>query len=60
MFTSNKLVYRLASILLLSIMFSGFQSLGVSAQRADGIRRQVNAETGKVSFISPKVFLVFL
>ena len=55
MFTSNKFTYRFASfIILLSLTFSGFQPVSVAAQSTDGIKRQLNAESGRVSFIGPE------
>src|SRR5690349_4047348 len=36
------------------MLFSGIASTPVSAQGPDGLERQVNAQTGKVSFLGPK------
>ena len=57
MFTSKSLGNRLASLILLfSLVCSGFQPASASAAQGggDGLKRQVNAETGKVSFIGPE------
>ena len=55
MFTGKKLIGRFASfIIILCITFSSFQPGPVSAQAQDGLKRQVNAESGRVSFISPE------
>src|SRR5215207_3236684 len=43
-----------STIIILSMSFSMREPHPVSAQAGDGIRRQVNAETGKVSFIGPE------
>jgi hypothetical protein len=44
----------ISSIIVLSLGLSLTQPQSVSAQRGDGIKRQVNAESGKVSFIGPE------
>jgi Zn-dependent metalloprotease len=44
----------LSIIVILSMLFSGIASSSVSAQGGDGIERQVNAQSGKVSFIGPE------
>ena len=55
MFTSSRLTYRLLSfIILLSITLSGFQPFAVSAQGPDGVKRQINAASSRVSFIGPE------
>ena len=41
-------------IAILSVFFSGLQPPLVRAQGGDGLQRQVNAESGRVSFISPE------
>src|ERR671924_243779 len=43
-----------ASIVILSIGLSAAQPQSASAQGGDGIKRQLNAQTGKVSFIGPE------
>jgi Zn-dependent metalloprotease len=55
MFTKYKSVHRFLSfIVILTMTLSGVQPSPVSAQEGDGIQREVNAETGKVSFIGPE------
>ena len=43
-----------STIVILSMSLSVSQPKSASAQRGDGIRRQLNAETGRVSFIGPE------
>ena len=43
-----------STIIILSMSLSVSQPQSASAQGGDGIKRQVNAETGKVSFIGPE------
>ncbi|MEO7841640.1 MAG: M4 family metallopeptidase [Anaerolineales bacterium] len=43
-----------STIVILSMSLSVSQPLSASAQGGDGIQRQVNAETGRVSFIGPE------
>ena len=50
--THRSLLRTLSVVIILSILFSGFSA--ASAQDADGLERQVNAQTGKVSFLSPE------
>ncbi len=55
MFQTRKFVQVvLSTIITLSIGLSATQPQSASAQSGDGIKRQVNAESGKVSFISPE------
>src|SRR5512138_288037 len=55
MFTHRKFLPFLSVIVILSILFSGFSLPTASAQGGnDGVRRQRNAQTGKVSFIGPE------
>ncbi|HET9911510.1 MAG TPA: M4 family metallopeptidase, partial [Anaerolineales bacterium] len=54
MSTHRRLLQTFSVIVILSMMFSGFSLPVVSAQEGDGIERQVNAQTGKVSFIGPE------
>src|SRR5690348_11771316 len=48
------LLQSLSIIVILAMLFSGFPLSSVFAQAADGLQRQVNAQTGKVSFIGPE------
>src|SRR5688572_5388388 len=43
-----------SSLMILSIGFSATQPQSAAAQGGDGIKRQVNVESGKVSFIGPE------
>ena len=54
MLTSSKLHKIMITILMFAMVFSLFGSSVASAQGNDGAKRQVNAETGKVSFIGPE------
>jgi hypothetical protein len=46
---------RLFSILvILSVLFSSLQPYVAQAQAGDGLKRQVNAESGRVSLIAPE------
>ncbi len=54
MFTKNKFHQIITIVVVLTMVISGIQPTAVSAQSGDGIKRQVNAESGKVSFIGPE------
>src|SRR5262245_38793016 len=43
-----------SGIVIFTLMLSGFSPSSAQAQAGDGLKRQVNAETGKVSFIGPE------
>ena len=49
--------YNLAKVLpiiaILAMIFSSIRPPAAQAQGGDGLQRQVNAESGRVSFISP-------
>src|ERR1044071_1750849 len=46
---------RITSLfIILTIIFSGFPMPSVAAQGRDGLKRQVNAQTGRVSFLGPE------
>src|SRR5215216_852283 len=46
---------RVISIVVIqSMIFAGFSNKSVSAQGQDGLSRQVNSQTGKVSFLHPE------
>ena len=48
-------IHRFVSVMIvLTMILSGFVPNSVSAQGGDGLKRQVNAQTGKVSFIGPE------
>ncbi len=57
MSTRHRLLQILSIIVILSMAFSGFSvpTASAQAQGGDGIKRQVNAQTGKVSFIRPEI-----
>src|SRR5688572_6776443 len=44
----------LVAVIVFSVSFSAAQPTSVSAQSGDGIKRHVNTESGKVSFIGPE------
>jgi Zn-dependent metalloprotease len=44
----------IAVVLIVTVVLSGFFPLAASAQDADGIKRQVNAESGRISFVGPE------
>ena len=50
----RRLYHVLSLIIILTMLFSGFAMPPASAQGSDGIERQVNAQTGKISFIGPE------
>ncbi len=53
--TNRRILQITSIIIILTMMFSSFQLPPVAAQgNGDGIKREVNAETGKVSFITPE------
>jgi hypothetical protein len=62
MFRIRKFVNLVFSIVMvLSMTLTLTQPQPVSAQGKDGLKRQLNAETGKVSFIGPeRTFLVYI
>ena len=54
MFTGRKLLSVMSMILILILLFSGFPIQSASAQGKDGLKRQVNPQTRKLSFIGPE------
>src|SRR5436190_17682210 len=51
----GSLLRIVSSIVILTVLFSGISLPSTSAQgKSDGLRRQVNAQTGKVSFLGPE------
>jgi fungalysin/thermolysin propeptide len=55
MFTRRSLLQILSSIIIITMLAPGTPLPSVSAQgNSDGIKRQVNAQTGKVNFIGPE------
>src|SRR6476660_3104893 len=50
----RSLLQTLSVIIIFTMLFSGFPLPSASAQGTDGLQRQVNAQTGKVSFIGPE------
>ncbi|HLP82175.1 MAG TPA: hypothetical protein VK141_09355, partial [Nitrosomonas sp.] len=53
MSTNRKLLQIISVIVVLTMLFSGFQAPAASAQGNNGIKRGINAHTGRVSFIGP-------
>src|SRR5262245_39021921 len=56
MFATRKLAHLfVSSIVIVTMLVTAIQSpLSVMAQGKDGLKRQTNAQTGKVSFIGPE------
>ncbi|MEP0807183.1 MAG: M4 family metallopeptidase, partial [Chloroflexota bacterium] len=54
MFTPSKFNRILTVVVTLTLLFSAVQPSAVSAQSGDGIRRQINPQSGRVSFIGPE------
>ncbi|HSA99185.1 MAG TPA: M4 family metallopeptidase, partial [Anaerolineales bacterium] len=54
MSTRRRRLQGLSIVVILSMMFSGFSLPAASAQGGDGIQRQHNAQTGRVSLIGPE------
>jgi bacillolysin len=50
----RRLLQIFSTIIIMSMLFSGARSPAASAQGKDELKRQVNAQTGKVSFVSPE------
>jgi len=51
MFMKNKFQKILSIILIIPILFSAFQVAGALAQSQDSLKRQINVQTGRISFI---------
>ena len=54
MSTKHTLLKVFSVIAMMAVLFSSILPVAVQAQGGDGIRKQVNAESGKLSFISPE------
>jgi len=54
MFIRRRLIQAISIVVISSMIFSGFQIKPVSAQGQGGLKRQVNSQTGKISFIHPE------
>src|SRR5215212_4191130 len=54
MFLNRRLLQITSIIVILTILFSSVPMPSASAQGKDGLKRQVNPQTGKVSFIGPE------
>ena len=54
MFLHRRLLQIISIIVILTILFSSFPMGSASAQGKDGLKRQVNPQTGRVSFIGPE------
>src|SRR5688572_10376212 len=53
MSTRRRLLSFLSILVIITMLFSGLSLPSASAQGPDEIERQLNAQTGKVSFIGP-------
>lgn len=54
MSTHHRLFHVFSIIVIIAMLFSGAVTPPASAQGGDGIERQVNVQTGKVSFLGPE------
>jgi Zn-dependent metalloprotease len=54
MFTKNKFQKLVPILIIVAILFSNIQAPLASAQGDDGVERQINAQSGKISFIGPE------
>src|SRR5688500_17271202 len=54
MSTYRRLFQMVSAIVIITILFSSIPFAPVSAQGNDGLKREVNTQTGKVSFLGPK------
>jgi Zn-dependent metalloprotease len=54
MYTTSKFQRIMTAIVVFTMVFSAIGSTAVSAQDDDGVKRQVNDQNGKVSFIGPE------
>ena len=54
MFLRRKLLQFTSILVVLTILFSGFPRQSALAQGKDGLKRQVNPQTGRVSFLGPE------
>ena len=50
----RRLLRVISIVVIQSMIFAGFSNKSVSAQGQDGLGRQINSQTGKVSFIEPE------
>ena len=54
MFQRRRLLQITSIIVILTILFSGVPMRSASAQGKDGLKRQVNPQTGRISFLGPE------
>ncbi|MBI5704366.1 MAG: M4 family metallopeptidase, partial [Chloroflexi bacterium] len=54
MFTKSKFNQILTIVAVFTLLLTAIQPAGVSAQSGDGVKRQVNPQSGRVSFIGPE------
>jgi Zn-dependent metalloprotease len=59
MFTKSKIHQIVIILVALTMLFSAIQPSAASAQSGDGLKRQVNPQSGRVSFIGPETGRVF-
>src|SRR5687767_11269892 len=52
--THRRLYHVLSIVVVITMLFSGVSMPSAAAQGPNGIERQVNPQTGKVSFIGPE------
>ncbi len=57
MFISRRFFQVTSIIFILTLLFSGLPMPSVQAQGKDGLKRQVNPQTGRVSFLGPETGL---
>ncbi len=50
----RRLLQVISIVVIQSMLFAGFPNNPASAQAQDGLRRQLNSQTGRVSFIEPE------
>ena len=60
MFTKKRNQKLISILFILAVLLSNVQTPVVSAQTGDGLKRQVNPESGRVSFIGPEMDGCFL
>src|SRR5689334_21517840 len=54
MFLRHKLFQITSFLVILTIVFSDFSTQPAAAQGKDGLKRQINPQTGRVSFLGPE------
>ena len=54
MFLRRRLLQVTSILVILTLLFSGFSMQPALAQSKDGLKREINPQTGKVSFLGPE------